>query len=150
MLWPDCVDHNKQWKILKDMGIPDHLACIMRNLYAGQEATELEMEQWTGSKLGKECVKAVYCYFAYLYSMQSMSYEMLSWMNHKTAKRNTNNLRYADDTTLMVESKEELKSLLKRVKEESKKAGLKLNIQKTKIMASDPITSLQMGKKWKH
>ena len=108
------------------------------------------MEQQTASKFDKKYFKAVYCYFAYLYSMQSMSYEMLSWMNHKTAKRNTNNLRYADDTTLMVESKEELKSLLKRVKEESKKAGLKLNIQKTKIMASDPITSLQMGKKWKH
>ena len=66
------------------------------------------------------------------------------------AGRNINNFRYADDTTLMAESEEELKSLLKRVKEESKKAGLKLNIQKTKIMASDPITSLQMGKKWKH
>ena len=67
----------------------------------------------------------------------------------KTAKRNTNNLRYADDTTLMVKSEEELKSLLKRVKEESEKAGLKLNIQKTHIMASGPITSWQMGKKWK-
>ena len=108
------------------------------------------MEQLIGSKLGKEYVKVVYCHPAHLTYIQSTSCEMPSWMNHKTAKRNTNNLRYADDTTLMVESKEELKSLLKRVKEESKKAGLKLNIQKTKIMASDPITSLQMGKKWKH
>ena len=78
---------------------------------------------------------------------------MLGWMNQqagiKIAGRNINNLRYADDTTLMVKSEEELKSLLKRVKEESEKAGLKLNIQKTQIMASGPITSWQMGKKWK-
>ena len=62
----DCVDHNKLWKILKDMGIPDHLTCLLRNLYAGQEATELDMEQQTGSKQEKEYVKAVYCHPAYL------------------------------------------------------------------------------------
>ena len=69
----DCVDHKKLWKILKEMGIPDHLTCLLRNLYADQEATELDMEQQTGSKQGKEYVKAVYCHPAYLTSMQSTS-----------------------------------------------------------------------------
>ena len=69
----DCVDHNKLWKILKEMGIPDHLTCLLRNLYAGQEETELDMEQQTGSKLGKEYVKAVYCHPAYLTYMRSTS-----------------------------------------------------------------------------
>ena len=67
----DCVDHNKLWKNLKEMGIPDHLTCLLRNLYAGQEATELDMEQQTGSKSGKECIKAVYCHPVYLTYMQS-------------------------------------------------------------------------------
>ena len=76
----DCVDHNKLWKILQDMGIPDHLTYLLRNLYAGQEAQlELDMEQQTGSKLGK----AVYCHPVDLTSMQSTSCEMLGWMNHK-------------------------------------------------------------------
>ena len=91
------------------------------------------MEQWTGSKLGKECIKAVYCYPAYLTYTQSTSHEMPGWMNHKLESRLPgeiiNSLRYTDDTTLTAESKEELKSLLMKVKEESKKAGLKLNIQ---------------------
>ena len=69
----DCVDHNKLWKILKEVVIPDHLTCLLRNLYADQEATELDMEQQTGSKLGKEYVKAVYCHPAYLTYMQSTS-----------------------------------------------------------------------------
>jgi len=70
----DCVDHNKLWKILKEMGIPDHFTCLLRNLYAGQEATvRTAMEQWTGSKLGKEYIKAVYCHLAYLTYMQSTS-----------------------------------------------------------------------------
>ena len=77
----DCVDHNKLWKILQEMGIPDHLTCLLRNLYAGQEATvELGVEQETGSKSGKEYVKAVYCHPAYLTSMQSTSSEMQDWM----------------------------------------------------------------------
>ena len=101
------------------------------------------MEQQTGSKLGKEYIKAV-CHPVYLIYMQSTSCEMPGWMNHKDrikiARRNINNLRYADDNTLMAESKEELKSFLMRMKEESEKAGLKLNIQKTKIMAFGPIT----------
>ena len=69
----DCVDHNKLWKILEEMGIPDHLNCLMRNLYAGQEATEMDMEQWTGSKQGKEYFKAVYCHPTYLTYMQNTS-----------------------------------------------------------------------------
>ena len=112
----DCVDYNKRWKILKETGTPDHLTCLLRNLYTGQEATvRTNMELWTGSKLGKEYVKTA-C------GAQSRI---------KTAGRNINNLRYEDDTTLMAES-EELKSLLLKVKEESEKVGLKLNIQKTR------------------
>ena len=101
------------------------------------------MEQCTGSKLGKEYVKAVYCHPAYLTYMQSTSCETLDWMNDKLESRlwkEIPTLRY-NDITLMAESEEELKSLLMRVKEESENAGLKLNIQKTKIMASGPITS---------
>ena len=108
---------------------------------------ELDMEQQTGSKEEKEYVKAIYFHPAYLSYMQSTLFEMLDWMNHKRIKiaaRNINNLRYADDTTLMAESKEELKSLLMKVKEESEKTGLKLNIQKMKILASGPITSWQI------
>ena len=70
----DCVDHNKLWNILKEMEIPDHIICLLRNLYVGQEETELDMSQWTGSKLGKEYIKAVYCHPVYLTSMQSISY----------------------------------------------------------------------------
>ena len=99
------------------------------------------MEQQTGSKLGKEYVKAVYCHPAYLTYMQSTSCEMLGWMKHKLKSRLLgDNLRYADDTTFK-ESKEELKSLLINVKEESEKVGLKLNTLKTMIMASGPIIS---------
>ena len=109
---------------------------------------ELDRKQQTGSKLGKEYVKAVYCHLAYLTYMQSTSWEMPGWMKHKLeskiAGRNINNLRHADDTTLMAESEEQLKRLLMKVKEESEKAGLKLNIQKMKIMASGPITSWQL------
>ena len=77
------VDHNKLWKILKVMEIPDHLICLLRNLYAGQEAMEPDMEQWTGSKLGKEYIKAVYFHPAYLTSMQSTLCKMSVWMKHK-------------------------------------------------------------------
>ena len=69
----DCLDHNKHWKILKELGIPDHLTCLLRNMYAGQEVTELDMEQQTGSKSGKECIKAVYGHPACLTCMQSTS-----------------------------------------------------------------------------
>ena len=83
----DCVGHNQLWKILKEMGIPEHLTCLLRNLYAGQEVTEPNMEQKTGSKLGKEYVKAVYCHSVYLTSMQSTSCEMLGCMKHKLESR---------------------------------------------------------------
>ena len=124
------------------------LICLLRNLYTGQEVTELDMEQQTGSKSGKEYVKAVYCHSAYLTYMQSTSCEMLgldeAQAGIKIAGRNIKILRYADDTTLLAESEEELMSLLMKVKEESEKVGLKLNTQKTKIMASSPITSWQI------
>ena len=100
----DCVDHKKLWKILKEMGIPDHISCLLRNLYTGQEATvRTRHGTWTGSKLGKECVKAVYCHPTYLIYMQSTSWAV--WLDEaqagiKIARRNINNLRYADDTTL--------------------------------------------------
>ena len=103
---------------------------------------KLDMEQWTGSKLEKEYIKVVYCHCAYLTYMQKTSWEMLGWKKHKLesrlSRRNINNLRYADDTILKAEIEGELKSLLMKMKEESEKVGLKLNIQKTKIMASVP------------
>ena len=125
------------------MGIPEHLTCLLRNLYAGQETTIRTTRTADGSKLGKEYIKAVYCHPACLtymeYIMRNTGLDEAQ-AAIKIAGRNINNLRYADDTTLMAES-EELKSLLMKVKEESEKATLKLNIQKTKIMASGPITS---------
>ena len=106
----DCVDHNKLWKILQEMGIPDHLTCLLRRLYVSQkEQLELDMEQQTGSKLGKE-YKAVYCHPSYLPYMQSTSCEMPGWMKLKLESRlpgDFSNLRNADDTTIMAESKEE-------------------------------------------
>ena len=113
----------------------------------------LDMEQWTGSKLGKVYVKAVYCHPAYLTCMMYAEYIMRNagleeaQAGIKIAGRNINNLRYADDTTLMAESKEELKNLLMKVKEKNEKVGLKLIIQKMKIMASGPITSWQIDGK---
>ena len=106
------------------------------------------MEQQTGFKLGKEYVKAVNCHLTYLTYMQSTSCEMLDWMKHKLESRLLGEIsmtfRYTDDTTLMAESEEELKSLLMKVKVESEKVGLKLNNEKTKIMASGPITLWQI------
>ena len=83
----DSVDHNKPWKIPKEMGIPNHLTCLLRNRYSGQEETEQEMGQQIGSKLGKEYIKAVYCHPAYLTCMQSTSCEMSGWMKHKLESR---------------------------------------------------------------
>ena len=112
-----------------------------------KQQLELDMEKQTGSESGKEYVKAVYCHPAYLTYMQSTSWEMLDWMKHKLESRFLGEISItsdnADDTTLMAESKE-LKSLLMKVKEDSEKVGLKLNIQKTKIMASGPIASWQI------
>ena len=141
----DCVDHNKLWKILKEMGIPNHLTCLLRNLYAGQEATVRighGTTDWFHIENGvcQENGVVSPCLFNF-YAEDIMRN---TWLDEaqagiKIARRNINNLRYADDTTLMAES-EELKSLLMKVKEESEKVGLKLNIQKTKIMASGLIT----------
>ena len=108
-----------------------------------KQQLELDMEQQTGSKLGKEYIKAVYCHPAYLTYMWNARLDEVQ-AGIEIARRNINNLRYADDITLMAESEEELKSLLMKVKEESEKAGLKLNIQKMKIMVSGPITSWQI------
>ena len=114
-----------------------------------KQQLELDMEKQTGSKLGKECFKAVYCHSAYLTYMHSTSYEMLGWMKHKLESRLWGEISITSDmqitTTLIAESKEELKSLLMKVKEKSEKIGLKLSIQKTKIMASGPITSWQIN-----
>ena len=111
-----------------------------------KQQLELDIEQWTGSKVGKEYIKAVYCHPAYLTNMQGTWCKMLGWMKHKLESRLLEeiayNLIYADDTTLTAESKEELKIFL--MKEESEKAGLKLNIQKSKIMASIPIALWQI------
>ena len=118
-----------------------------RMLKPPHNCTHLDMEQQTVSKLGKEYTKAVYCHSAYLTYMQVHHGKcQVGWSTAeiKIAGRNINNFRYADDTTLMAESKEELKSFLMKLKEESEKAGLKLNIQKTKIMASSHITSWQI------
>ena len=145
----DCVDHSRLWKTLQEMGIPDHLTGLMRNLYAGQEATVRTGHGTTDwFQIGKEYVKSVYCHPAYLTYMQSISIMRNAGLDEAQAEikisgRNINNFRYADDTTLMGES-EELKSLLMKVKEENEKVGLKLNIHKTKIMASGPITSWQI------
>ena len=110
-----------------------------------QEVTEQEMEQWAGSNSKKEYVKAIYCHPAYLTFMQSASRELLGWMKHKLGSRLLVEISitsyYQMTPTLMAESKEELKSLLMKVKEESEKAGLKVNVEKTKIMPSGPITS---------
>ena len=145
----DCVDHNKLWKILKETGIPDHLTCLLRNLYAGQEATvrtEHRTTDWfqIGKGVCQGCILSPCLFNLYAeYIMRNAGLEEAE-AGIKIARRNINNLRYADDTTLMAESEEELKSLLMKVKEESEKAGLKLNIQKTKIMASGPITSWEI------
>ena len=136
-------------KFLKEMGIPDHLTCILRNLYAGQKATVRPghgVTDWFqfGKEVQQGCILS-----PWLFNLHA---EYIIWNARlgeaqagiKISRRNINNLRYADDTTLMAESEEELKSLLMKVKEESETVGLKFNIQKTKIMASGPITSWQI------
>ena len=132
------------------MGIPDHLTCLLRNLYAGQEATVRTghgTTDWfqTGKGVHQGCL-LLPCLFN-LYAEYLMINAGLdkAQTGIKIARRNVNNLRYADDTTLMAEREDELKNILMKVKEESEKVGLKLNIQKTKIMASGPITSWQIG-----
>ena len=145
----DCVDQNKLWKILKEMGISDHLTCLLRNLYAGEDATVRTGHGTTdwfqiGKGVGQGCVLSP-CLFNFYaqYIMRNSGLEEAQ-AGIKIARRNINNLRYADDTTLMAESEGELKSLLMKVKVESEKVGLKVSIQKTKIMASGPITSWEI------
>ena len=141
----DYVDCNKLWKILKEMGIPDHLTCLLRNLYAGQEATVRTGHGTTNwFQIGKgECQGCILspCLFNFYaeYIMRNTGLEETQ-AGIKIARRNFNNLRYEDNTTLMAESEEEPKSFLVKVKKESEKVGLKLNIQKLKIMPSGPIT----------
>ena len=136
------------WKILKEMGIPDHLTCLLRNLYAGQEATVRtgrESTDWfqIGKGVRQGCILSPCLFNFYAEYIMRNAGLAEAQAGIKIAGRNIKHLRYADDTTLMAES-EELKSLLMKVKEESEKVGLKLNIQKTKIMASGPNTSWQI------
>jgi len=142
---PCHMDHNKLWKILQEMGIQDHLTCLLRNLYAAQEATVRTRHGTTDwFQIHQGCILSP-CLFN-LYAQFIIRNARLdeAQAEIKISGRNINNLRYRDDTTLMAESKEELKSLLMKVKEESEKSGLKLNIQKMKIMASGPFTSWQI------
>jgi len=126
----DCVDHNKQWNILKEMGIPDHLTCLLRNLYVGQEATVRtgqETTDWfqSGKGVREGCILSPCLFNLYAEYIKQNGRLDKAQAGIKIARRNINNLRYADDTTLMAESEEELKSLLMKVKEESGKSWLK-------------------------
>ena len=142
------MDHNKLWKILQEMGIPHHLICFLRNLYAGQEATVRTGHGTTGwFQIGKGVHQG--CILSpCLFNLDAEYITRNAGLDEaqagiKIAGRYINNLRYADGITLMAESEEALKSLLMKVKEESEEVGFKLNIHKTKIMASSPITSWQ-------
>ena len=141
----DCVDHNQLWKILKEMGIPDHLTCLLRNLYAGQEATARTGHGTTdwfqiGEWACQGCILSPCLFNLYAeYIMRNTELDEAQ-AGIKLPGRHINNLRYTNDTTLMAENEEELKSLLMKVKEESEKVGLKLNIQKTRSW--HPVPSL--------
>ena len=142
----DSVDHNKLWKILKEMGIPDHLTCLLRNQEETTVRTGHETTDWfqirKGVHQGYILSSCLFNLYAEYIMRDAGLDEAQAGIN--IARRNINNLRYADDTTLMAESEKELNSLLMKVKEESEKVGLKLNIQKTKIMASSSTTSWQI------
>ena len=144
----DCVDHHKLWTVLKEMGIPEHLTGLLRNLYAGQEATVRTGHGTTdwfqiGKGVHQGCIFSPCLFNLYAeYIMRNAELDEAQ-AGIKIAGRNSTNLRYTDDTTLMAES-EELKRLLMKVKVENEKVGLKRHIQKTKIMASGPITSWQI------
>ena len=152
----DCVDHNKLWEIIKEIRILNRLTRLLRNLYAAQEATVGTEHRTTnmfktGKGVRQGCIMSS-CLFN-LYAEHIMRNAGLdeSQAGTKIAEGNSNNLRYAGDTTPTAENKDELKSLLMKIKEESEKAGLKLNIQEMKIMATGPITSWQIeGKKWRN
>ena len=144
-----CLDHNKLLKILEEMGIPDHLTCLLRNLYASQEATVRTGHgkiDWFQIRKGVSpaCILSSCLFNLYAENIMKNTGLGKAQPRIKIAGRNITNLRYADNTTLMAESEDELKSLLMKVKEESEKVGLKLNIQKAKIMASGPITSWEI------
>ena len=149
------MDHDKLWKALREIGIPDYLTCLLRNQYVGQEATVRTLYGTTdwfkiqkGVQQGCLLSPGLFNLYAEHILRNTRLDELQAGIN--IGGRNSNNLRYTKDTTLMVESKEELKSLLMRVKEESEEVCLKLNIQKTKVMAPSPITSWQIdGEKWK-
>ena len=152
----NCVDHNKLQKILKEVGIPGHLTCLLRNLYAGQEAT---MRTRHGTMAWFKIRKGVHQGCILSPCLCNLYAEHIMWNaglhqlqdGIKIAGRNISNLQHADDTTLMAEREEELKSPFMRVKEDSEGLGLKFNIQKTKIMASSNITIWKIdGEKWKH
>ena len=141
--------HNKLWKSLKGMGIPDHLTRLLRNLYAGQEATVRTGHGTTdwlqiGKGVHQGCILSPCLFNLYAEYIRRNSGLDEAQAGIKIARRNINNLRYADNTTLMAESEEELKCLLMKEKEESEKVALKLSIQKTKITASGAITSWQI------
>ena len=144
----DYVEHNKLWKIPKVVGIPNHLTCLLRNLYTGQEATVRtgrETTDWfqIGKGVHQDCILSPCLFNLYAeYIMRNAGLDETQ-VGIKITRKNINNLRYPDDSNLMAES-EELKNLLMKVKEESEKVGLKFNIQKTKVMTSDPITSWQI------
>ena len=146
----DCVDNNKLWKILKETGIPDHLTCLLRNLYAGQEVTVRTGRGTThwfqiGKVVCQGCILPACLFNLYAeYIMRNAGLEETQ-AGIKIAGRNINNLRYANDTTLKAGSEEELKSHLMKVKRESEKVSLKLSIQKIKIMASGPISSWEIN-----
>ena len=146
----DSVDHNKLWKVLKEVRIPDHLTSLLRNLDAGQEATVRTGHGTTdwfqiGKGVRQGCILSPCLFNLYAeYIMRNAGLDEAQ-AGIKIAGRNINNPRYVDDTTLMAEGEEELKSLLMKVKEESEKLGLKLKIQKTKIVAFGPITSWQIN-----
>ena len=143
------MDRNKLWKILQGMGILDRLTCFLRNLYAGQEAT-VRMGHGTtnwfqiGKGVHQGCILSPCLFNLFAENIIQNAGLEEAQAGIKIAGRNINNFRYTDDTTLMAESEEELKNLLMKVKEDSEKAGFKLNIQKMEITASGPITSWQI------
>ena len=148
----DYVDHKKLWKLLKEMGVPDHLTCLLRNLYAGQEATVRTGHGKTdwfqiGKGVRQGCILSPRLFNLYAEHIIRNAELEEAQAGIKIARRNIDNLIYADGTSLMAESEDELESILMKVKEESEKADLKLNIQKTKIMASGPITSWEIDGK---
>ena len=138
----DCVDHN-MGTILKEMGIPNHITCLLRNLFVGQETTvrtEHGTRDWFKTGKGVCQTYSHPAYLTYMHMQNAGRDQSKCWVGIKIDRKN-NNLRYAYDTILKAESEEDLKSLLMKVKEGSEKCGLKFNIQKTKIMASNPLTS---------